>query len=63
LGKHHKESTKKGECGMTVQSPENLPAQKPYQAPQIVLEFELETRAGSPVGLPDLQTLEEEATP
>ncbi len=48
---------------MTVQSPENLPAQKPYQAPQIVLEFELETRAGSPVGLPDLQTLEEEATP
>ncbi|MFN3309531.1 MAG: hypothetical protein ACK44E_10025 [Anaerolineales bacterium] len=26
---------------------------KPYQAPQIVLEIELETQAGSPLSLPD----------
>jgi hypothetical protein len=26
---------------------------KPYQKPLIVVEFDLETRAGSPLGLPD----------
>ncbi|MCX8060971.1 MAG: hypothetical protein N3D16_00150 [Anaerolineales bacterium] len=28
---------------------------KPYQAPQIVLEIELESQAGSPAGLPDFE--------
>lgn len=28
---------------------------KPYQAPQIVLELELEAQAGSPAGLPQLE--------
>lgn len=28
---------------------------KPYQAPQIVVELELETQAGSPTGLPQLE--------
>jgi len=26
---------------------------KPYSKPEIILELELETRAGSPLGLPD----------
>ncbi len=37
---------------------ENTPAnieeiQNIYQAPQIILELDLETQAGSPLGLPD----------
>ncbi|MFQ5596118.1 MAG: hypothetical protein ACE5HA_18400 [Anaerolineae bacterium] len=27
--------------------------QKPYSKPEIILELELETRAGSPLGIPD----------
>ncbi len=28
---------------------------KPYDAPEIILEGDLETRAGSPIGLPPLE--------
>ena len=31
-----------------------LEARKPYTKPEIIHELELETRAGSPLGIPDL---------
>jgi hypothetical protein len=34
---------------------EHQPQTKPYLPPLIVLEIELETRAGSSLGLPDLE--------
>jgi hypothetical protein len=34
-----------------------------YQAPQIVLELQLEAKAGSPLSLPDLDDLSAEISP
>ena len=34
-------------------NPENDVQRRPYTSPEIVHELELETRAGSPLGLPD----------
>jgi len=38
---------------------EHQPQTKTYTPPLIVLEIELETRAGSPLSLPDLEGLQE----
>jgi len=38
---------------------EQQPQAKTYVPPLIVLEIELETRAGSPLSLPDLESLQE----
>jgi hypothetical protein len=35
------------------------PETKVYAEPRIILEIELETRAGSPLSLPDLESLQE----
>jgi hypothetical protein len=37
----------------------NNPYQEAYEAPRILLELILETRAGSSLGLPDLDAIEE----
>jgi len=36
-----------------------MPETKVYAEPRIILEIELETRAGSPLSLPDLESLQE----
>lgn len=37
----------------TNEYPQILPDRKPYLTPEIIYELELETRAGSPLGLPE----------
>jgi hypothetical protein len=46
---------------MEEQQPQTKPAPetKVYAEPPIILEIELETRAGSPLSLPDLESLQE----
>ena len=46
---------------MEEQQPRTKPVSetKVYAEPRIILEIELETRAGSPLSLPDLESLQE----
>lgn len=37
----------------TKELPQPMEARKPYLSPAIIHEMDLETRAGSPLGLPD----------